>query len=169
MRRFWADERGTVTAEFAIGVPAVLLVLGLVVGALQLSAERVALTALAGDLARLEARGDGALAEQRLARYAGTPSIERSSDGRVLCVEAEAGPRAGLLAALTVTGSGCAAVAEHEWAPGTAGTADAAHAAHAADAVRAAGAAGATGAAGAVRMAGRASAAGPASLDAAGP
>lgn len=107
-----ADSRGSVTAEFAITVPAVLLVLGLVVGSVQIAAQRVSLTALAGDLARLEARGDSALAAARLESFSGDPRISLDGDGRVLCVTASSGPKAGLLATLSVTGHGCAAVAE---------------------------------------------------------
>lgn len=109
LRALGPDQRGTITAEFAITVPAVLLVLGLVVGSVQLAAEQVALTALAGDVARLEARGDRALAADRLARFSGNPRVERSGDSRILCVTAIAGPRAGLLAAIAVRARGCAA------------------------------------------------------------
>lgn len=112
LRELRVDERGTVTAEFAVTVPAVLLVLGLVVGAVQLSAQRVALTGLAGDVARLEARGDAGLAVARISRYVASPTISRSNDGRILCVSATTGPKAGILSALRVTGTGCAAVSE---------------------------------------------------------
>lgn len=107
-----ADRRGSVTAEFAITVPTVLLVLGLVVGSVQLAAQRVSLTALAGDVARLEARGDSALAAARLSSVTGSIRITRNDDGRVLCVAATMGPDAGILAALSVTGRGCAAKSE---------------------------------------------------------
>lgn len=93
-------------------MPAVLLVLGLVIGSVQISAERVALTALAGDVARLEARGDGALAAARVRSFAGDAVLERSAGGGILCVTARTVPRAGLLAAIAVAGSGCAAMSE---------------------------------------------------------
>lgn len=109
LRELVSDTKGSVTAEFAITVPAVLLVLGLVVGGVVLAAERVALTALVGDIARLEARGDFALAAARLGSFTGNPRIERSGDSRILCVTARAGPRAGLLAAVSVSARGCAA------------------------------------------------------------
>lgn len=109
LRAFVSDTRGSVTAEFAITIPAVLLVLGLVIGGVVLAAERVALTALVGDIARLEARGDIALAADRLGSFTGNPRIQRTGDSRILCVTARAGPRAGLLAAVAVSARGCAA------------------------------------------------------------
>lgn len=110
MDRLRRDDRGAITAEFAITLPVVLLVLGLVIASVQLSAHRVALTGLAGDIARLEARGDAALAAERLERFTGNPRVVRSEDGRVLCVDVTVAPESGLLAALSVTGRGCAAV-----------------------------------------------------------
>lgn len=104
------DERGAVTAEFAITIPAVLAILGLMLGGIYLSSERVALISLAGDVARLEARGDQALAATRIASALRAPTIMRESDGRVLCVTAIAAPRGGLFSVLNISGRGCAAV-----------------------------------------------------------
>ncbi|MGO3146307.1 MAG: TadE/TadG family type IV pilus assembly protein [Leucobacter sp.] len=116
-QQFARDERGSVTAEFAITVPAVLLVLGIVIGGIHLAAERVALVSLAGDVARLEARGDSSLAASRIASDGRSPTIRREHDGGVLCVEATSAPRPGLLAAIQVQGRGCAALsaATGEW------------------------------------------------------
>ena len=115
-RSLRADERGSITAEFAITVPAVLVVLAVIVGGVQLAGQQAGLTALAGDLARLEARGDSALAAARLRSFGGQPVVERHETGGVLCVTARASPRSGLLAAVTVTASGCAAISEPtEW------------------------------------------------------
>ncbi|WP_141887723.1 TadE/TadG family type IV pilus assembly protein [Leucobacter komagatae] len=110
LRALWADRRGAVTAEFAVAIPAMLIVLGLAIGAVQLSAQRVALTALAGDVARLEARGDDRLAAARISEHAGSPLLSRSTAGGILCVAATSSPRAGLLAGIRVTGRGCAAI-----------------------------------------------------------
>lgn len=107
---FLGDERGAVTAEFAIAVPAVLLVLCLVIGAINLSAERVALAGLTGDLARLEARGDRALAAERLAGFGGSPEIAAERRGGLLCVRARSSSGLGLPAALSVSVEACAAV-----------------------------------------------------------
>ena len=52
------SERGTVTAELAIALPSVLLVLTFALQALSLQVERVALVAEVAQLARAAARGE---------------------------------------------------------------------------------------------------------------
>ena len=103
------DDRGAVTAEFALAIPAVLVILGVMLGGIYLSSERVALISLAGEVARLEARGDDALAAARIASATRQPTITRESDGRVLCVTATAAPRQGIFSVLNISGRGCAA------------------------------------------------------------
>ena len=49
------DERGAVTAEFAIVLPVVVAILGLVIGAITLAAHRMTLVSLSAELARFEA------------------------------------------------------------------------------------------------------------------
>ena len=51
------DERGSVTAEFAVALPAMLLVLLLAIGAIALATQRLSLSSAAAQMARLEARG----------------------------------------------------------------------------------------------------------------
>lgn len=104
------NEAGAITAEFAITLPAVLAVLAIVLGGVYLAAERVALVSLAGEVARLEARGDNALAATRIMSESAPPDLVRDNDGRVLCVTATASPKLGLLRGLTVSGRSCAAV-----------------------------------------------------------
>jgi hypothetical protein len=106
-------ERGSVTAEFAFVVPAVLVVLGLSVGAIMLSAHRLSLGAAAAEVARLEARGDTAAARLRLASL-GDVGVGRSRDGPLLCVALSARPGAGALRAIEITARGCAAVSGAE-------------------------------------------------------
>lgn len=91
-------------------VPAVLLVLGIAIGGIHLAAQRVALTSLAGELARLEARGDVALAAAHLARASGSPQVERASHGDLYCVTVRSRPPRGLLAAISVSARSCAAI-----------------------------------------------------------
>ncbi|MFC5338004.1 TadE family type IV pilus minor pilin [Leucobacter denitrificans] len=110
MRDLVKEDRGSVTAEFALTVPAVLLILGLVLGSIHLAAERVSLVSFAGELARLEARGDAALAAQRVSQSGSQVSIQRENDGRLLCITATASPQSGLLSALHISGTGCAAL-----------------------------------------------------------
>lgn len=109
--RLLRTERGSVTAEFAVVVPAVLVVLGLCVGAIMLSAQRISLSAAVAEVARLEARGDIASAQLRLASL-GEVGVMRSRDGPMLCLVLSARPGAGALAAIEITARGCAAVSE---------------------------------------------------------
>lgn len=110
--RMRAGDRGAVSAEFAVLLPAVLVVLALVIGGILLATQRLTLTAAAAELARLEARGDEALAAVRLARLPAGTSVSRSRDGEVLCVTLGAAPGHGLLAVVRLTARGCAAVLE---------------------------------------------------------
>lgn len=107
-------DRGAVTAEFVILLPALALVLALVVGAVLLSAHRLVLTSAAAELARLEARGDTAVASARLSELGAGVRVERSGRGGVRCVALRSQPLAGLLAAVEVTANGCAAEAGGE-------------------------------------------------------
>ena len=56
-----SSDRGTVTAELAIALPAVLLVLSFAVQILEIQAERVALVVEVAGLARAAARGEAIL------------------------------------------------------------------------------------------------------------
>nr|WP_237464978.1 TadE family type IV pilus minor pilin [Leucobacter luti] len=104
-----ADERGAVTAEFAIVLPVVVAVLGLVIGAITLAAHRITLVSLAAEIARFEARGDTAQARSRVAALAPGITVSRRSDGALHCVELRAAPVGGLLDAIAVGAESCAA------------------------------------------------------------
>lgn len=108
LRGFVSDERGSVTAEFALTIPAVLLVLGIALGSVHLSAERVLLVSLASDVSRLEARGDWTESAARATQY---PSAElhRTTGEGVLCVTATARPGSGILSAIAISATACAA------------------------------------------------------------
>lgn len=58
MAEKWTCDRGSVTAEFAVAAPAVALVLAMCVGAVVSAANQVAVQDIAGEAARLAARGD---------------------------------------------------------------------------------------------------------------
>lgn len=103
------DDRGTVTAEFAIVVPAVLAVLGLVIGGILLAAHRIALVSVSAEIARFEARGDRDLAEARLDGLGGRVEVEREDDGALHCVTLRSRPAGGLLTHVTITSRSCAA------------------------------------------------------------
>jgi hypothetical protein len=76
------SERGSVVAEFAVAMPAVLLVLATALGALQLAGLQLRAQDAAADAARSYARGDPAgVVAARLARQlpgAGVVSIARA-------------------------------------------------------------------------------------------
>lgn len=101
-------ERGAVTAEFAVVLPAVLVIFVLAVSAILLGAHRVVLTSAAAEIARLEARGDVSAAQGRLVELSGV-TVEREQRGRLHCVALRSRPAGGLLSAVEVSASGCAA------------------------------------------------------------
>ena len=78
MRRV-QDDRGSVTAEFAIVLPVLVLLIAFGIGALGATSARVRLEDAAADAARLVARGDDPLA----ARHA----IVRAVDGAQLGID----------------------------------------------------------------------------------
>jgi hypothetical protein len=53
-----SDERGSVTAELALAIPAVMMLLAIFIGAMGLQLERFRLVDLAATLARADARGE---------------------------------------------------------------------------------------------------------------
>jgi Flp pilus assembly protein TadG len=67
------SERGTVTAEFAIALPAVLLTLVFSLQALSVQVGRIDLISKAGQLARAAARGEAV--------------AEAKPEGKLVCVE----------------------------------------------------------------------------------
>lgn len=80
-------ERGSVTAEFAVALPAVLVVLALAVGALGTAAATIRVQHAATEAARLLGRGDiSGLA--RVAEIGATATVQRSD--HLVCVEASA-------------------------------------------------------------------------------
>ncbi len=82
------DERGAVTAEFAVALPAVVIVLALCVGVLGSAATAVRVQHASSEAARLLGRGDEAGALAAVGAVGGTASVGRH-DGLV-CVDASA-------------------------------------------------------------------------------
>ncbi|MET1017792.1 MAG: TadE family type IV pilus minor pilin, partial [Leifsonia flava] len=103
-------ERGSVTAEFAVALPAVALVLAVCLGGVQAVSVQVRLTDAAADAARTLARGDGVdLASARLSAAVPGASLSVDGAGDLVCVTASAPAGAHtVLAALTVTARSCA-------------------------------------------------------------
>lgn len=106
-----ADERGSVTAEFAAVVPAAMLVLAFCLGAVQLVGQQLRVTDAAANAARSLARGDGdGLAASRVEAAIGPATLRQRREGAFVCVtlEAPAAFAPAALAGIAVTGSGCA-------------------------------------------------------------
>jgi hypothetical protein len=108
------SDRGAVTAEFALLLPVVIGVLALVLGAIVLSAEKIAITSAAGELARLEARGDTDAARAIASRVPHHAEIHRAERGPLHCVTLRTGLSRGPLRALSVHVESCAARIEGE-------------------------------------------------------
>ncbi|SIS11444.1 TadE family type IV pilus minor pilin [Microbacterium sp. RURRCA19A] len=90
MRRTGLDDRGAVTAEFAVVLPAVVLVLALGLGALSAGAAGVRLQHAAAESARLFGRGDDAGARAVVARVGATVGVTRTD--ALVCVDVTATP-----------------------------------------------------------------------------
>ncbi|MDQ1076166.1 MULTISPECIES: TadE family protein [Microbacterium] len=88
MRRTWRDERGSVTAEFAVAVPAVVIVLALCVGVLASAATAVRLQHVSAESARMLGRGDEARAFAAVGEVGASMAVSRA-DGLV-CVDTSA-------------------------------------------------------------------------------
>lgn len=111
------SDRGTATAEFVVAVPALLAVIVLAVGAILLAAQQVRLTAVAAELARLEARGDAREAQRSLSALGSGAVATREREGGLHCVGLRAHPVGGALAAIGIGARSCAAIADP--APGS--------------------------------------------------
>ncbi|WP_244303253.1 TadE family type IV pilus minor pilin [Leucobacter coleopterorum] len=98
------------TAEFALVLPAVVIVLGLVIGGILLATHRITLVSLAGEISRAEARGDSNAAAAVLARVGNETTIRRSTEGALYCVALRSRPASGLLSQVFITAKSCAAV-----------------------------------------------------------
>jgi hypothetical protein len=104
-----------VTAEFAVVLPGVVLVLALCLGAVAVVAQQVTLTSLASSGARMLARGDDPAAMRaRVTQAAPGTTVARSSNGAFVCVALTRPARFGPLGlgALALSARGCALAAD---------------------------------------------------------
>jgi hypothetical protein len=100
-----------VTAEFAVVLPAVMLVLVLCLGAVSVIGQQLALGSLASSGARMLARGDDpAAVRAQLAAAAPGTVLTRSSEGSFVCVALNRHARFGPvgLGELALSARGCA-------------------------------------------------------------
>jgi len=109
--RVLRDDTGGVSAEFAVTLPVVAAVLVLCVASVALAAQQVQLSAVAAQVARVEARGDRT--DPLHMSALGYPvTVQRERTGDALCVTLRAQPADGLLAAVSIRGRSCALVSE---------------------------------------------------------
>lgn len=102
-------ERGSVAAELAIALPAVLLALLLGAGALGAASRQVALQDASADAARLLGRGeDAATAARAVTRQAPGATVSSSHSGDTVCVTAHLDVFIGAVIRLPVRASSCA-------------------------------------------------------------
>ncbi|WP_378147624.1 TadE family type IV pilus minor pilin [Cnuibacter sp. UC19_7] len=83
-------ERGSATAEFAVVLPAVLLLAVLLVTVARAALLPVALADAAADAARLAGRGEAGAAVARAASAAPGATMSTAKEGALLCVEVRA-------------------------------------------------------------------------------
>ncbi len=106
------DERGSVTAEFAVVVPAVILVVLLTVATLSASGRQVRLEHAAAQAARLAARDEG---DDRVRGFVDAvvpgASVSIHTDGDVVCITATSGAPP---LPVTLTADACAVASEAE-------------------------------------------------------
>jgi Flp pilus assembly protein TadG len=107
-RRRCVDDGGSVTAEFAVTMPAVILVLAFCLSGMQVAGQQLRLQDAAAAAARSMARGDSAAATA--GRLAPGASVTERSDGDIDCVTLTVQPRVagGAIAGFTLTASSCA-------------------------------------------------------------
>lgn len=109
IRRLVGGDRGSVAAELALALPAVVLTLLLGAGALSAASRQVSLQDAAADAARLLGRGEGAGAAAG-AVSAAVPGagIASRSEGDLVCVTASTEVAIGGLLTLPLHASSCA-------------------------------------------------------------
>lgn len=84
------DDRGSVTAEFAVVVPAVVLLVALTAGTLAAVGRQVRLEHAAAQAARLSARGEADRAGHLVREIADGRLESVDTDGDLVCVTASA-------------------------------------------------------------------------------
>nr|WP_201471375.1 TadE family type IV pilus minor pilin [Microbacterium hydrocarbonoxydans] len=102
-------ERGSVAAELALALPAVVLTLLLGAGALGAAARQVALQDVAADAARLLGRGeDPGRAESAVTAAVPGASMSSGPSGDLICVTARADVSIGTVVRVPLHATSCA-------------------------------------------------------------
>jgi hypothetical protein len=100
-------DAGTVTAEFAVVLPVVVLVLAMALGGMQLAGTQLRLQSGVADAARLLGRGDGGATADLLRAVPGA-RLNETRRGDLVCATARAPTSLGLLSGITISASSCA-------------------------------------------------------------
>ncbi len=101
---FCRDERGLVTTEIAIAIPALLLVVGLVIGAIRWVMDAVTATSVAAETARDIVRGESVGERLESAeRIVELAEWSARSESLEVCVDAVFPPPLPLMGHVTVT------------------------------------------------------------------
>jgi hypothetical protein len=107
MRSRFSSDLGSVTAEFAAAMPAVVLVLAFAIGAIGLGGEQLRLQGAAFEAARMVGRGEsGALGRVQSVSPGATVSTHAS--GQSICVEARATVALGVISGIALSATSCA-------------------------------------------------------------
>lgn len=105
-----ASERGSVAAEFAVAMPAVILVLATALGGVQLAGLQLRAQDAAADAARSYARGDpSGVVSARLARQVPGAGVSRYGRGDLVCARVTVSPTGPIARfGIRVSASSCA-------------------------------------------------------------
>jgi hypothetical protein len=109
-RRWRLGDGGSVTAEFATAMPAVILVLALCLAGGQLASQQLRLQDAASAAARVASRGEPeSTVAARVRQLVPGASVDRRDRNGMVCVTvALPGALPGVASALTLTASSCA-------------------------------------------------------------
>ncbi|WP_223622090.1 TadE family type IV pilus minor pilin [Microbacterium sp. EST19A] len=105
----FGEERGSVAAELALALPAVVLALLLGAGALSTASRQVSLQDATADAARLLGRGEGGgAAAGVVSRAVPGAAVSSSGSGDLVCVTASIDVSLGALIRIPLRASSCA-------------------------------------------------------------
>lgn len=106
--RYQPADRGSITAEIAVGLPAVIVVLAACLGGLSLATAQLRAQDVAADAARLLGRGEPVAAAARLVtRSVAGAELDITRPADLVCIRVIVEQRL-LLVPLRVAGSSCA-------------------------------------------------------------
>ena len=102
------DERGSATVEFAMTMPALILVVSFVAASLGVTSQSVRLADAAAVVARQTARGDRGSVGSTLARLAPGAAVSESVTADLVCVDLRRQVRLGLVGEVALASRSCA-------------------------------------------------------------